>query len=151
MKTAQADFRFPVLGFTTDSDVWGLSDLDALATCGPPTLAEGLQVRMELVDAEGRRWIVNSVLHTGRAGSLLSRLMPGPAPLRIEHELELLAPLSLTDVQARVCEAMRAHPDFWCEDEERDTILPARLAEVTAAAAIADIHEVLGLDSFHAY
>jgi len=46
---------------------------------------------------------------------------------------------------------MRAHPDIWCEDEERDTVLPARLAEVNAVAAIADIHEVLGLDSFHAY
>src|SRR3990167_7537060 len=100
MKTAQADFRFPVLGFTTDSDVWGLPDLDALTTCGPRTLTEGLQVGVELVDAEGRRWIVSSVLRTGRAGSLLSRLMPGPAQFRIVHELELLAPLSLADVQA---------------------------------------------------
>ncbi|WP_332771965.1 hypothetical protein [Phenylobacterium sp.] len=151
MKTAQADFRFPVLGFTTDSDIWGLPDLDALTTCGPRTLAEDLQVGMELVDAEGCRWIVSSVLRTGRAGSLLSRLMPGPAQFRIEHELELLTPLSFADVQARVCAAMRAHPDFWCEDEERDTVLPARLAEVSAVATIADIHEVLGLDSFHAY
>lgn len=151
MKTAQADFRFPVLGFTTDSDVWGMRGLDSLTTCGPRTLAEDMQVGMELVDAAGRRWIVRSVQRNGRAGSLLSRLLSAPAQFRIEHELEPLAPMSLTDVQARVCAAMRAHPDFWCEEEERDTVLPARLADVNAVATIADIHEVLGLDSFHAY
>lgn len=152
MRTAQVDFCFPVLGFTTDSDIWGLPDLDALTTCGPRTLKEGLQIGMELVDSEGRRWVVRSVRRTGRAGSLLSLLLPlGPAQLRIEHELEPLAPTSLADVQARVCEGMRSHPDFWCEDDERDTVLPARLAEVNATAAISAIHEVLGLDSFHAY
>ena len=151
MKTTQADFRFPVLGFTTDLDVWGLPDLDALTTCGPRTLANCMQDGMELVDAEGRRWLVRSVQRTGRAGSLLSRLLPGPAQFRIEHELELLEPISLAGAQARVCAAMRAHPDFWCEDDERDTVLPGRLAEVNAVTTIADIHEVLGLDSFHAY
>ena len=152
MKTAQADFRFPVLGFTGDSDVWGLPDLDALTTCGPRTLKEGLQVGMELVDAEGRRWVVRSVRRTGRAGSLLSLLLPlGPAQSRIEHELEPLEPVSLADAQARVCAAMNAHPDFWCEDEERDTVLPGRIAEVKATTTIAGIHEILGLDSFHAY
>ena len=151
MKTAQADFRFPVLGFTTDSDVWGLPDLDALTTCGPRTLKDGLQVGMELVDADGQRWAVRSVRRTGRAGSLLSLLLSGPAQSRIEHELESLGPISLADAQARVCRAMEAHPDFWCEDDERDTVLPARLAEVNATATIADIHQVLGLDSFHAY
>jgi len=151
MRTAQAGFRFPVLGFTKDSDVWGLPDLDALTTCGPRTLKDGMQIGMELVDTEGRRWLVRSVQRTGRAGSLLSWLLPGPALFRIEHELEPLAPIPLAEVQARVCDAMKAHPDYWCEDDERDTVLPARLAEVSATATIAAIHEVLGLDSFHDY
>lgn len=60
-------------------------------------------------------------------------------------------PRTVPDPGARVCEAMKAHPDFWCEDDELDTVLPTRLAEVSAVANIADIHEVLGLDSFHAY
>jgi hypothetical protein len=151
MKTAQVDFRFPVLGFTTDSDVWGLPSLDALTTCGPRTLKEGLQVGMELIDVEGGRWVVRSVRRTGRAGSLLSLLSLGPAQSRIEHELEPLEPISVEHVQARVCAAMEAHPDFWCEEDERNTVLPARLAEVKSTATIAGIHEVLGLDSFHAY
>lgn len=151
MNTAQADFRFPVLGFTTDMDVWGLIDLDSLTTCGPRTLKEGLQLGMELIDAEGRRWLVRSVTRTGRAGSLFSRLLFSPAQSRIEHELDLLEPVSLQAVQLRVCAAMEAHPDFWCEDDERHTVLPVRLAEVRAVTMIAAIHEVLGLDSFHAY
>jgi hypothetical protein len=105
---------------------------------------------MELIDAEGRHMVVRSVRRTGRAGSLLSSLLP-PAQSRIEHELEPLEPVSLEDAQARVCAAMQAHPDFWCEDDERDTVLPRRLAEVKATTSIAGIHDVLGLDSFHAY
>lgn len=151
MKTVQVDFRFPVLGFTTDADVWGLPDLDALTTCGPLTLKDGLQLGMELIDADGRRWIVRSVQRTGRAGSLLTRLFFGPRLSRIEHELDQLQPVSLGDVQARVCAAMEAHADFWCEQDEIATVLPARLAEVKATATISGIHEVLGLDSFHAY
>jgi len=151
MRTAQAGFRFPLLGLTTDSDVWGLPDLDALTTCGPRTLKDGMQIGMELVDTEGNRWLVRSVQRTGRAGSLLSRLLPGPAQFRIDHELEPLTPISLAEVQARVCDAMKAHADYWCEDDELDTVLPARLAEVKATPTIAAIHEALGLDSFHAY
>ena len=151
MKTAEADFRFPVLGITTDVDVWGLPDLDALTTCGSRTLSEGLQIGMELIDTEGCRWVVRSVRRTGRAGSLLSRLLSSPAQSRIEHELESLQPLSLAEIQGRVCAAMEAHPDFWCEEADQATVLPARLAEVRAVATIAGIHEVLGLDSFHAY
>ena len=151
MRTTQANFRFPVLGFTTDMDVWGLPDLDALTTCGPRTLKDGLQLGMELVDADGHCWVVNSVRRTGRAGSLLSRLLFSPSQLRIEHELEALQTLSLAETRERVCAAMTAHPDFWCEEVERDVVLPLRLAEVKRAATIAGIHEVLGLDSFHAY
>lgn len=150
MKTGQASFCYPLIGFTTDSDVWGLPDLAVLRTCGPRTLKDGCQVGMELVDTQGSRWLVRSVQRTGRAGSLLSQFL-GPAQSRIEHELEPLEPISLTEVQSRVCEAMKAHPDYWCEDDELDTVLPARCAEVRATKAIADIHEVLGLDDFRAY
>ncbi len=151
MKTSQADFRFPVLGLTTDLDVWGLPDLDALTTCGTRTLKEGLQLGMELIDADGRRWLVQSVKRIGRAGSIFRRLLYSPAQSRIEHELESLQPVSLPETQDRVCAAMIAHPDFWCEEVERDIVLPLLLAEVKGTATIACIHEVLGLDSFHAY
>lgn len=151
MKTSQADFRFPVLGLTTDLDVWGLPDLDALTTCGSRTLKDGLQLGMELIDADGRRWLVHSVKRIGRAGSLFRRLLYSPAQLRIEHELEALQPVSLAETQDRVCAAMKAHPDFWCQEDELDTVLRAQLAEVTAATTISGIHDVLGLDTFEPY
>ena len=154
MKTAQADCRFPVLGFTPDADVWGFPDMDGLTSCGPRTLKKDMQSGMELVDADGRRWVVRSVRRTGRAGSLLPwllRSLLATPQWRIEHELEPLPPVSLEEAQARVCAAMAAHPDYWCEEDERATVLPARLAEVRATKTIAGIHDRLGLDTFQAY
>ena len=90
MKTGEANFHFPVLGFTLDLNIWGFQDLDRLTRCGPRTLKEDTQIGMEFVDADGRRWGVRSVRRTGRAGSLFSLLLPfGPPQSRIEHDLEL--------------------------------------------------------------
>ncbi|MDB5417488.1 MAG: hypothetical protein JWP50_907, partial [Phenylobacterium sp.] len=116
---------------------------------------DNMQDRMELVDADGRRWLVTSVRRTGRAGPLLSRwfrsLLTGVPQYRIEHELDSLEPFTLQHIQQRVCEAMQAHPDFWCDDDERETVLPERLAEVKATPTISAIHQVLGLDTFEGY
>ena len=155
MKTNEAAFVFPVLGLTTDKDVWGFPDLQRLTRCGPRTLKNNMQERMELVDAEGRRWQVRSVQSTGRAGPILTRwvmsLLTGAPQFGIEHELEPVAPLTLQEVQGRVCEAMEAHPEFWSDDGEGQTDLPERVAEVRATPTISAIHEVLGLDTFESY
>ena len=155
MNTSDANLSFPVLGLSPDNDVWGFPDLRSLTTCGPRTLSNKMQDRLELVDADGRRWRVISVRSTGRAGPVMTRwitaLLTGAPQFRVEHELEALQPLSLQQVQARVCEAIEAHPDFWCEDDERSTVLPERLAEVRGTSAIGDIQEVLGLDTFESY
>jgi hypothetical protein len=114
-----------------------------------------MQVGMELIDAEGRRWKVRQIRRTGRAGSLVSwwfsSLLSGVPQSRIEHDLEALRPMTVRQVQDVVCSAMEAHPEFWCEDDERGTVLPARLEAVRAAEAIAHIHQILGLDTFEAY
>lgn len=151
MKTTEVDFHFPVLGFTTDKDVWGLPDMERLTTCGSLTLKNDMQLGMELVDAAGRRWLVRSVRRLGRTGSWLRVLLTAKPQSRIEHELEPLEPLSLKETQARVCASMEAHPDFWCEEADVDTEMPRRLAEVRATKTIAGIHEVLGLDGFNQY
>lgn len=155
MRTGEVDFRFPVLGFTPDLDVWGFPDLRGLTTCGPRTLKTDMQIDMELVDADGHRWIVRSVRRVGRAGSLVSSLirslLTSVPQSRIEQELEAMAPLTRDETCARVCSSMEAHPEFWCEDDERQTVLPERLARVRAVKSIAEIHDVLGLDTFEAY
>jgi hypothetical protein len=42
MKTAEAQFHFPVLGFTPDREIWGFQDLNALISCGPRTLKDNM-------------------------------------------------------------------------------------------------------------
>jgi hypothetical protein len=154
MNVSEATFEYPVLGISADNDVWGFSDLRGLTTCGPRTLKDDMQAGMELIDVNGRRWRVTGVRRLGRAGSLVGwwlKSLLSPPQSRIEQELEALGPLELKAVQERVCAAMEAHPEFWCEDDERATALPARLKEVRGVGSIADIHVVLGLDTFEAY
>lgn len=155
MKTAEVEFRFPVLGFTPDREIWGFQDIDTLTSCGPRTLKDHMQIGMELIDADGRRWIVRSVRRTGRAGSFLSWLgslvFLSTPQSRIEHELDALEPVSLADGQARACASLEAYPHDYCADDEMETVLAPLLAEVRRTKAIAEIHGLLGLDSFRAY
>lgn len=154
MKTGDANFRFPVLGFTPDREIWGFPDINTLTSCGPRTLKENMQGDMELVDIDGRRWLVRSVQPVGRARSLipwlLSALLSTPQS-RIEHELDQLEPITLGEAQARVCVSLRAFPQDWGAEDGGDPILEQRVAEVGATRSIAEIHDVLGLDSFMAY
>jgi hypothetical protein len=155
VRTQDAGFRLPVLGFTLDREIWGFSDIDTLTSCGPRTLKDNMQVGMELIDADGRRWIVRSVQRVGRARPLLpwlvSAILTGSPQSRIEHELEQLEIVTLGEVQARVCASLRAFPQDFGAEDENDPILEQRLAEVGDTRAISDIHDVLGLDSFMAY
>lgn len=155
MRTEEAGFRFPILGFTPDREIWGFSDLDSLTSCGPRTLRDDMQAGMELVDADGSRWIVRSVRRVGRAQPLvpwlLSALLTSTPQSRIEHDLEQLEPITLSEAQARVCASLRAFPqDFGAEDED-DPVLERRIAEVGNTRTISAIHAVIGLDSFMAY
>lgn len=154
MKTGQANFNFPVLGFTPDREIWGFPDLDTLTSCGPRTLKDNTQIGMELIDARGQRWAVRSVRRTGRAGSLprwlFASLLSTPQ-FRIEHELEPLEAVSLKEVQERACASLEAFPDDYCLDDERDTVLAPLMAKVRMTKSIGEIHDLLGLDSFMAY
>ena len=150
MKTSQLDLVFPVLGFTLDQDVWGFRNLRDLTTCGKQTLKKGMQDGMELVDADGRCWRVMRIEKLGPTGPWWTWLLGQPL-FRIAQEVEALPPLTLSEVQGRVCDAMLAHPDFWCEPEDRSSVLPARLEEVRSTTSIAGIHDVLGLDTFENY
>ncbi|MDB5476473.1 MAG: hypothetical protein JWP49_1984 [Phenylobacterium sp.] len=154
MNAHEAGFEFPVLALTTDKDLWGLPDLQRLTRCGRRTLRTNLQDGMELVDAEGRRWQVLSVRPVKRVGHILTRwakdLLTGVPQFQVEHELNQLSRLTLPQVQQRVCEAMEAHPEFWCDDGYQADF-PQRLAEVGRAPTIEAIHEVLGLDTFESY
>ncbi len=154
MKTADAGLVFPVVGFTPDIEIWGFPDLDALTSCGPRTLKEDLARGMELIDTTGRRWRVISVRRVGRAGPLWRWLIDAVLSTpqnRIEHDLEALSPLTLSDVQERCCEVVKARASDWCGEPEQDVEIPRLLAKVRGTKAIAELPELLGLDTFESY
>jgi hypothetical protein len=153
MKTTEADFRFPVLGFTPDREIWGFQDLNRLTKCGPRTLGEGMQIGMELVDADGSRWMVRSARRTGRAGPLLFHLLPFLAApqSRIEHELEPMASLSIDEIRGRVSAAMEAHAENYFESGEREAEFEPLVAKVKAARSVSEIYDILQPDTFEPY
>jgi hypothetical protein len=152
VKASEAEFHFPVLGFTPDREIWAFADLNTLTSCGPRTLKDNMQSGMELVDADGRRWVVRSVRRIGRAESLLVWVLAhafSTPQSRIEHELEEMTSISLDEVKARVRFSMETHPqDFYEADEA--AFLEA-VESVRVAQSVAEIHDLLGLDSFMAY
>ena len=155
MKTRDTDFVFPVLGFTPDKEIWAFEDMETLTSCGPRTLKNNIQIGMELVDSDGRRWIVRSVTRLGRAYSLsrsmLTLFLSAIIQSRIEEEIEPLEPLSLTEVKARVCAALEAFPEDFGQYLETDNELAPFLAQVRADPNIASIPKMLGLDNCESY
>ncbi len=154
MKTEQADFEFPVLGFTPDGEIWGFADLPTLTSCGPRTLKDDLQLGMELIDGRGRRCKVRFVRRVGRGKPLLpwlvSFLVSTPQS-RIEHDLEEIAPVTLAQIKDRACASVEAFSQDYCADDQREAVLEPLLAQVRSATSVGQIHDALGLDSFMDY
>jgi hypothetical protein len=148
MKSSEAKFSFPVLGFTPDRENWGFRDLDRLTRCGPRTLREHMQDGMELIDANGRRWRVLSFRRTGRAGSIFS-LLPGfgPPQSRIEHELEELSSVSLKEIQQRTRESLQLFKSDYGDDEEFSSLFES----IDKADSIAKLYGLLQPDTFESY
>lgn len=152
MKVQDANIRFPAIGFRTDGVPHGFDDLNELTTCGPRTLKKQHQVDMEIVDADGRRWVVRSVRRTGRALPLLQWLLwavlEAGSRSRVEYELDTMQPVSLADVKARVRAWMESDPIPSVEGEETDE---EELARIDAADSIAEVRRNLGIDGFDGY
>lgn len=151
MKSSDVDFKFPVLAFTPDREIWGFPDMDRLTRCGPRTLKDDAQAGMELIDAKGRRWRVLSIRRTGRAGSLLSLLwIFGQPQSRIEQELEPMPPATLSEVQERACIAMESsREDYYGEEGQAE--YRSTLKKIEKARSIARIYDLLQPDTFEPY
>jgi hypothetical protein len=151
MKSSDVDFKFPVLAFTPDREIWGFPDIDRLTRCGPRTLKEDVQKGMELIDTNGRRWQVVSVRRTGRAGSILSLFwIFGPPQSRIEQELEPMPAVTLPEVQERACKAMEtSQVDYYGEEGQAE--YRSTLKKIGKARSIAKIYDLLQPDTFEPY
>jgi hypothetical protein len=152
MKSGEAGFRFPVLGFTHDQENWGFPDLDRLTRCGPCTLRKKMQDGMELIDASGRRWQVRAIRRTGRAGSILS-LLPGfgPPQSRIEQELEELPGVSLAEVQQKARKSVETFRSDYTGFDDDEAVFSALLERIGQTRSIAELYEALQPDTFEAY
>ena len=149
MKTADVAFQFPVLGFTPDLEIWGFPDMDRLTKCGTRTLRENLQIGMELIDADGRRWVVRAVRRTGRAGSLLSLFLPfGPPQSRIEHDLAPMPAVTLDEVRRRAFAEMEAYAENYVEGDEGKAEFAQLFVDIGRASKISEIHDLLRPDTF---
>lgn len=155
MKFSEIKPRFPMLGFSHDMDLWGFPNRQSLTECGPRSLRDKLHQGLELIDARGRRYRVNSVTRLGRAGSLgrqIFRAMLFSGQLSvIELELEQLTSVELPEVKDRVCAAIDAHPLYYCEPSEQEEEIPKLIRQIRAKRSIEAIYNSLGLDWFAAY
>lgn len=154
MNAEQANIRFPALGFTPDKEIWGFADLKTLTTCGRATLKEDLQVGMELIDNEGKRWRVLGLRKIGRNRSFLPwflwALLAGPL-YRIEQTLEVLEPVTLAEIKEMALRSMEATASDWGPEDQRELYFDPVVEVVKAATSVEEIFAHLGLDSFMAY
>jgi hypothetical protein len=154
MNAEQADVRFPALGFTPDKEIWGFPDLWTLTSCGPATLKEDLQVGMELVGADGKRWRVLELRKVGRARPILQwlfwALLARPT-YRVEQTLEALEPATLAEIKAKALASMDATSQDWSPDDQRESLFDPLVKSVEDATSVSEIFDLLGLDSFLAY
>lgn len=154
MKSTEIDFKYPILGFCKDGDVWGFPDLNTLTSCGPRTLKKGMEDGLELVDAKQRRWVVRSIQRTGRGEPLwlwILSAMLSTRQSRIEQELEAMPPIPFDKLKERVVVWVEANSENFCLSDEIETELKPLIAKVRAAKTNKRIFDLLGLDSFMAY
>jgi hypothetical protein len=145
----QPHFRYPLLAFTSDLDMWVFESEEELTTCGPLTLRDHMQDGMEVVDAEGRSWRVRSMRRLGPARISLRTILRRLS--KIEHLWEELPSLTLAELKDRVCASVAAHADCQLHFPDDTAELAARQADVRAADSIAAICELSGLDNFTGY
>ena len=148
MKTSEAQWAYPVTGFTTDHYMWSFRNFDELSTCGPDTLKDHLQDGMELIDAAGRAWRVRSIRRVGGVGLSLGLKCFFARVSRIEHDLERLPDASLADFKRKVQDCVRAQRDVYVWEDET---LEQKLEEVARFGNFADLDAAYGLDHFRAY
>ena len=117
-------------------------DLDDLTICDANTLKGGAPERLDLIDAEGRRWAVRSVVRVGRAGGFLPWVLGalvGWNRYRLDYELEAAQPVTLDYVKDRVgaVEQVFGNLDDYTEEHEAETA--DRLAKIRRAKTISRV------------
>ena len=146
----QVDFAFPVLGFPSESRLgdfenrfYGFEHHSSLTACEPKTLTRNLQLDMELVDIEGRRWMVRSVTMVGRADrgfrQLISKMGFKEPLWRVDLEVDALDRVTLEEMQDRACACVQADPfPYFHFPDEPD--FDTAFAEIRATKSVRELY-----------
>lgn len=62
-----------------------------------------------------------------------------------------MPPMTVEEVKHRICVGMETNPGDYCDSNEPDDEFAERIKAVRAVKTMAEIHGLLGLDSFMAY
>lgn len=155
MKASQTRFRFPLLGFTPDSELgefgYVFPDLESLTVCRAYTLKLGMPEGLELIDAGGARWKVRAIEKVRRHGPLALWLIAAPLNwqrYRVDYDLEPLPAVTLAEVQERVCAEMQVFGGLDNPSEADQAHTAATLAKIRSAKTIARVAELSEWEGF---
>ena len=147
MKVSDADIQFPALGFTTDQEMWGFTDLDKLTRCSAGNLKSGMQIDMEIIDSTGARWRVVSVNSVKRLWGFINIFWTSLAVQhRVEQDLEPMASVPYSEVQDRACLSFEVASKRYFEPDDPDAEYESFQAEVRKCTSIAEIVSRLNPD-----
>lgn len=155
MKASQTSFRFPLLGFAPDSNLGEIGhvfpDLDSLTVCRAYTLKLGMPDGLELIDATGARWKLQTVEKVRRHGPLASWLIAAPLNwqrYRVDYELEPLPAMTLAEVKDRVCAEVQVFGDLDDYTDEYQAETAARISRIRRAKTIAQVAKLTEWEGF---
>ena len=107
MKSAEVDFKFPVLGILENHYMEHFYNRDLLTRYAKAPWKGGWLTGMELIDAGGRKWVARSSRKIGTLGPPIIKFLFG-WEVRLEHDVEPLPSVTLDEVRERVCKALEA-------------------------------------------
>jgi hypothetical protein len=115
MTLEEANLTFPVLCFTTHLEVWGASDAETLTTWSKYALKpREAEFGMQLIDVNGRRFILRSIYVVPRKGPWIHRLAQAlagiPKMRQVEFDLDSAPAVSLDEVKARFVASITDKP-----------------------------------------
>jgi hypothetical protein len=131
--------KFPVMTLNGRGDVWVARDVEQLTTCTVSALKRRHFDSLEIVDATGASWRVQSVTKVANVGPLFGFRLPFFSRLiRVALDLEQGPLLDLASLKQRVCDTLDRDVDFWDSGEGLKR-LKARIRTQQAISSLMDL------------
>ena len=148
MDIADADLKFPVLVFTNKLEVLGATNLKELVHWDNRALENADQeIGMELVDVEGKRFVVKDIKIVGERAPFPSikvrKFLGWPIFYVANLVVEAASPLTLEEAKARVAEVIRDKPELYCLNYRPENDAPEVAEEIAQIDDVDSLSQVL--------